>query len=225
MNIIGLVTPKIAQLEVVNHKTTLPSDLKYLTQLVEYHGDVAVSTDELKHELALPSTSSWAAFANTQINYRPMRMTTNPFHDSICLDKALTFCPDCENTFSVSPTLIVTTTLKEGTILASYLGYATDAEGEVVIPDSEQLKEALLHYVLYRYWMSKYQMKEDGSDQRMKFHLSMWNMHAMKATGNLNMPDVNELENLMKIHNQLVPRQNKFDNMFINLASRQDVHF
>lgn len=63
-------------------------------------------------------------------------------------------------------------------------------------------------------------MKEEGADARMKFHLSMWNTNALRAT-KLNNPGVNEMENLKNIFNRLSPRSNKFQQMFGTLGNRQ----
>lgn len=73
--------------------------------------------------------------------------------------------------------------------------------------------------------MSKYNMMEDGSEQRMKHYLTMWNTLSKKAAGNLNLPDVNELENLMSQFNRLVPKQNRFQQMFLTLSNRENVKF
>jgi len=80
-----------------------------------------------------------------------MRLTSNPYHQSICLNNGLMYCTDCDHEFSVSPSLVLTSTLLSGVLKVAYLAYPTDDEGYQLIPDDESLKEALLHYVLYRY--------------------------------------------------------------------------
>lgn len=154
-----------------------------------------------------------------------MRLTSNPYHNSLCLDKSLMYCTDCDHEFSVSPGLVLTTTLSAGVIMVAYLSHPTDEYGDTLIPDDENLKEALFHYVLYRYWLSKYQMKEDGARERIKFHLEMWNTLAIKTTGNMNLPDINQLENIKAQLNRLVPRENRFQQMFLTLGNRENVNF
>jgi len=66
-------------------------------------------------------------------------------------------------------------------------------------------------------------MKEDGADARIKFHLDMWSTLSMKAKGDLNMPDVNELENLKNINNRLVPRSQRYNTFFTNLSSNESI--
>lgn len=106
-------------------------------------------------------------------NWGPLRLTTNPYHNSICNTSSLFNCNQCANEFSISPSGVITTTGKEGSLLISYLGYPIDEDGFALIPDDETAKEAIFHYVLYRYWLQKDMMKEDGAQKRMMFHLQM----------------------------------------------------
>jgi len=75
-----------ALLTVTTHKTTLPSNFKYLVQIV----DVTVPADAdadtfLSDTTDLPSDSTWTlASTNSLYGYRPMRLASNPFHSSIC---------------------------------------------------------------------------------------------------------------------------------------------
>lgn len=209
MNLAAALEPKTCQLAVINHKTELPTDFRYLTQVAEFIGDCNDTAEDCIEDAK-------------SIKYRPMRLTSNPYHSSICLNNSLTYCTDCLHEFSISPNLILTTTLKGGTILISYLANTVDDKGDILIPDDEAVKEALMHYVLYRYWMAKYQMKEEGSEQRMQHHLSMWNALSKKAR-NIDLPDVNQLENMKNDFNRLLPRENKFNQMFLTLGNRENM--
>lgn len=220
---------KLAIMSLVNHKAELPEDFKYLTQIAYNTTNVCSSTStDCFPELNLPDNSDLGSKLDDltlTLNWKPMRLTTNPFHTSICLDSSITSCPNCDHEFSISTSLVLTSTLKEGTILVAYLGLPKDSDNNLLIPDSEEVKEALLHYALYRHWMSRYSMKEDGAEQRMKHHLTMWNTLGKKAAGNLNLPDVNELENIKNMFNRLVPRDNMFAKFFIPLNGRENINF
>ena len=217
MNFEAQLTNKVAQLEVETHKATLPTDLKYIIQVVEYTRNNSTTWENIVEAQDLPENSD--LFDNYRPSYnawRPMRMTSNPYHYTLCLDGSIPACPECGNEYSISPNMVMTTTLRTGNITVAYMGYVTAEDGTIMIPNDEQLKEALLHYVLYRYWMSKYQMKEEGSEQRMRFHLGQWQVLNVKATGNLNSPDVSQMESIMERWNSLVPRDNAFKQMYLN---------
>lgn len=218
---------KVAYLPVQTHKSELPSDLKYLVQVVYRTNMCGHSVCNLAEILQLPEGSELIDKIDieTAFPWQPMRLTTNPFHSLICGNKHLMMCSTCAHEFSVAPDLTLTTTLLSGNLMVSYLGYPTDEEGCLLIPDNEEVKEAILHYVLYRYWMSKYTMKEDGAEGRMAHHLRMWNTLSTKASGNLNLPDVNQLENLKNQFNTLVPRENRFQQLFSTLSARENVNF
>ena len=191
---------KVAIVEIITHKGHIPNDFKFLTQAAFNAGTT--------------SNPVWS----------PIRLTTNPFHTSICLTDSITRCDNCSQEFSMSPSGVITTTLDSGNILLSYLAYPQDEEGFALIPDNEDVKEAILHFVLYKYWLQKDMMKEEGAEKRMRFHLQMWGTLSKKALS-LNLPDISKMENLKNIHNKLVPRSNAFQQLFQFLGDRENVKF
>ena len=203
LGISAKIEPKVKILEVFQHTTKLPADFIYLNQVAHYLNDECTNDCSPDYSLA---------------QFSPMKLSSSSFATALCADPSITFCPTCLHEFNISSDLTLTTTLPVGLIAVSYLGYPVDEAGLILIPDDETVKEALLHYTLYRYWMSKYQVKEEGADQRLQFHLSMWNTLSKKAY-NLNLPDISTLENIKNIRNNLVPKQNEFLNFFTNLSS------
>lgn len=221
LKIINKFADKMVDLEVCNHRATLPSDFISLTQIAW-----KLSTTDNTIEITLPSTSLADKLdAITHIGWAPMRLTVNPYFSTVCDDDAIINCTDCLHEFSIDENLILTTTLKEGDIRVAYKGYLTNDQGDALMPDNEEIKEALLHYVLYKYWLQKYQMKEEGAEKRMDFHLTMWSHLAAKAAGDANMPDVNTLENIRTMRNRLVPRENRFNQLFLTLSNSENVNF
>lgn len=221
-----MLESKLIYLEVSNHKATLPSDLKYLTQIAYTPNSYTCCTGT-HGELDLPPTSELLCnyVINNGFSWQPLKLAGNAFHLGVCDKYMITECNTCTNSFSVTSDLTVTTTFCDGIIAVSYLGYPLDEEGCALIPDNEELKEALLHYLLYRYWMVKYNMKEEGSESRMQHYLQMWNTMSKKAAGNLNLPDVNQLENIKNNWNRLVPRTNQFQSLFLRLGNRENINF
>ncbi len=223
INIEALLVDNVVAVEVTSHKASLPSDFVYLTQIAYSTNDNLASCVS---DVGLDGPENFVnAIVDSDcagtVTWKPMRLTTNPYHKSICLNDKILNCGACEHSFSISASGIVTTTLQSGTILVAYKGYPVNDKKKILIPDDETLKEALLHYLLYRYWLSKYQMKEEGSDSRVKFHLGMWATLSKKAM-NLNLPDVSQLENLKSIHNKLIQRTNRFQQMFLTLNAREN---
>lgn len=222
INIVDNLVDKVITLDVLKHKAQLPNDFRYLTQIAYYTPSVETA------DLQIDAPDNWQDLPTladaTSLKWRAMKLHSSPFHLSICLNTSITTCSTCQHSFSISPTMVVTTTLEEGTIMVAYKGYPMSEEGEILMPDDETLKEALLHYLLYRYWMNKYQMKESGSDERMQFHLKQWNSLSKKAMS-LNNPDISQLENLKNIHNKLIPRTNRFDQLFLTQNNRENADF
>jgi hypothetical protein len=217
-----LLQDKVDLLWVESHKAVLPCDFKYLNQIA-YTSEVIPALDTVVKQQEFPNTS-WHVYSQYASCFKPMRLSTSTFHESLCVDPSINKCPNCVHEYSISPDLHITTTLKEGCILVSYKAYVS-SEDDFLIPDNETLKECLTHACLYKYWMSKYQMKEDGAESRMQFHLRQWGMLNQKTAGELNMPDIGELENIKSQWLRLVPRSEMATNFFSNLNYDEQLSF
>jgi hypothetical protein len=221
LNIEPALEQTVALIPVVEHKALLPKDLKYLTQVSVRTHQSPDDLHEIISQLELPNPQlDWTKL--TTFGWTAMRLASNPFHDSICLDESLTNCKGCAFEFTVSPSLVLTTNAHSGLLLVAYLRHPIDEDGSALIPDDETLKEAILHYALYRYWLLRYVMKEDGADTRMRFHLQMWDTLSKKAQ-NLNLPDLSQIENIRRQRSRLVPRSRQFANHFTTLNNEEHV--
>ncbi len=124
--------------------------------------------------------------------------------------------------------MIGTTNLKEGCLLISYLAYPKNDDGDLLIPDDSVLKEALLHYILYRYWMSKDLISGGSANNaraRSQEAYQMYTTLAGKAAGRLNMPTLDQLENIRLQSTRLIPRSNRYESFFMNLANPESIRF
>lgn len=183
---------EVSTIQIEDHKGQLPLDLKYLTQVI------------------YSDNSQWF----------PMQITSSPFFMSQCEDTLKTYV-NCKHSFSVDSSLIITTTLASGEIKISYKRFKKDADGEILMPDDEDVKDAIFAYVMYMYWLAKDSMMEEGASARMREWRSIFNMASTKANGNLNLPDLNALENMKNSHNRFVPRHNQFAHLFTKLGNSE----
>lgn len=154
LNIEPALEQAVSLVELCEHKAILPSDLKYLTQVA--FKATPEPSDELSailSNLDLPEDSNLFLYHSLlkSLVWVPLKLTTNPYHNSICLDETLMQCPGCQYEFSVSPSMVLTSNLKDGLLLVAYLRYPLDKDGSALIPDDETLKESILHYAMYRF--------------------------------------------------------------------------
>lgn len=170
--------------------------------------------------------------------WKPMRRSTNSFIKTVGLDASIygddestpnfnfthkLNCPECEHEYTVDHNLCLTTTLADGFIWVSYLAHISDTKGRVLIPDDEDLKDALMHYCLYKYWLTKSSIKEEGAIRERDWHLSMYQTLKTKAAGNINMPDTDRMENIAQLTNRLVPRRHMYSGFFDKLNHRENI--
>lgn len=209
MNIVDKWEPKVVELDLVDHKATLPKDYKELIQIAYKH---TTSADN--------ATSPWYA----------MRLSSNTIFNYNCGSNCTCTTDNCSNCSGTCPheytvyNDTITSTLRNGTLLVSYFAYPIDTNGDHLIPDDETLKEAIFHYILYKYWLQKDLMKETGASERMQFHLQMWSVLSKKAQS-LNLPSLGQLENIRANRSKLVSNPNAFDTFFATIGANQRTSF
>jgi hypothetical protein len=86
-----------------------------------------------------------------------------------------------------------------------------------LIPDHEDLKEALMHYVYYRIYLAKTFMHEQNSNNERDYHLSRFQLLGIKAISDLNSPSLGVMENIKNYYNRIIPRENQADSFYSQL--------
>jgi hypothetical protein len=217
---------------VTEHTTTLPPNLKFLNQVVYRTEESALTelTSYLEWSMGLEQTSEAVlnymsnpaglvlkgVEANSELfdTWRPMKAATSDFHSMLgCVETSKSQAA-CDHTYSVNSSLVLTTTLKNGYLILSYQAYPCTDDGDALIPDNEDLKEALVHYCMYRYWLSKSNIKEEGARSERDYHLSRYQTLKAKASAALNMPDLAQLENIKNMTSRMMPQSTGFSKLF-----------
>lgn len=228
-------------LNVQNHKTVVPPDLKYIVQLAyKTYADISnVDMENLRSSLGIDLTRNANIYNNLPLravellttratNWKPLRASTNSFFQSITCpvdiypDMYFDYtCSHCTEEYQLLPDLSLTTTLREGLILLAYLHYYKDSEGYEMIPDEANIAEAIFHYCLYRYYTVKAIVKEQGAAQERDYHLGRFEILLAKGSANINMPDGDMMENLRNQTTKLIPRSNAYNSFFSKLNSQE----
>jgi len=223
------------------HQAQMPTNWKFLTQIVYKEEFDDNDLEYFKELLGIPEDTSHianpeglagrvvqASEANRRTQWLPLRRTSNPFMETVHTNVSIfppkafqSSCPHCNHEYNIGPSGCITTTLPKGYLLVSYLRNPTDMTGSLLIPDNEDLKEAILHFVLHRYWMKRAIRKEQGASQERDYHRMMFATLKTKAAGALNSPDIDALENIKNHRDHLVPRVHRYDDMFSTLSKKE----
>lgn len=173
------------------------------------------------HKGTLPKDFARQTIVFEESTKKPLNLASSPAAVSACTDRKN---DKCSYQYSIDENLVLTTNLQNTTLFIEYLGYPTDAEGLHLIPDEEVVKEAITAYVLWKYWLSKWMMKEEGSEGRMQYFRELWSTQSKKALS-LNAPDIPQMENIKNRWNHIVPRDNMFQKLFTTLNQPENVSF
>lgn len=220
---------------VENHKVKLPTDLKYINQIVYYAGSnttkeslVDILKEQLRREV-LPTNLILTLQANTK--WSPLKLNNSPFANMLFCDP-ISECLNCEHEYTVDESMILTTDIKKGIIVISYKAYPKDDSDEYLMPDDEDLKEALMYYCMYRYYLSKLSGVAMNDKSLLNFYiqerqmcLKMFETLKAKYVGNSNQPTIDQIENIRKMRDRLVPRTDGYNKLFTNLNNDEKIRY
>jgi hypothetical protein len=242
LNIPAKYEDVVVMLKVTNHSTQLPDDIKYINQMfytvsndLSYeqliglvNESLGISEDKANYyHMAYPDNLAKQILNAGYFNrwFRPLRRESGSFGTEPCTFNKVPNTRQCNHRYTIYGKQSIQTTFPEGCVLLSYKRYVRDCDGIDLVPDNEDLKDALFHFCMYRWWMSRMTYKEEGSQGQMQFHLQQYMMLGKKAAANLTSPDIDQLENIKDTRNRLVPREYFYDKGFGQLSNRENIDF
>jgi len=222
---------KVVALSVVEHSSKLPSDAKIINQII-YKEDLTTDEELLKEIQDLtgipdPDTNALslsttplriieAAYPSLRNTWKTMKTSNANFVGTP--DPNTSGTVKCAE-YTIDPNLCLTTNMRTGLILVSYKGLPTNASGVCMIPNQEDLKDALYHFCLYRMWDARANIKEEGAGPLRDHNLRMYQTLKAKASAFLNQPDEGEMENIKNERNRLSPSSYKRSQGWANLGN------
>ena len=216
--------PKVKFLEVKNYKACLPKDLEKLEmvlhkQLVDYKActkDVEDYYIDYNNKPALLNPENMVSHLLTS-NWKVMLRPTNKFSSTYFCGKEYNFNYTCTQEYNVVPGDIIVTSFKEGIIAIAYKSNAV-LDGEFLIPDDEEYKAAIKSYVLKTIWESRYNIKEEGADNRFQFYSLDWALKKANVKGKYKMPSLEEMEQIKWERLRLVPNVEQINTFYQKLG-------
>jgi hypothetical protein len=240
LNLPAKYEEQVVFLNVVDHTAELPYDLININQIffretsedltTEEDGVIAqvtgITTDKPFYRLINNREDFFQRILDTNSNFynyfKPLRRYSGHFGFVPCTQDINRV--NCEHQYTIESNNFIRTSFRQGCVILSY-----DARIQEncldMIPDNENLKDALFHFCMYRFWMSRLHMKEEGTQNLMQFHLRQYSAIGKKAVGEINKPDVDQMENIKNFTQRLVPRANFYDKAFSQLNNRENLTY
>ena len=115
-----------------------------------------------------------------------LRPLTGPFLNS----RHCTWCPNlsstCDDTYTISKNGVLISSIESGYICVSYLSEPYDEDGDLLIIDDSDIKNALSTYVMFKLWETRMHMHEENAINIRNMYLNEWEKLAMKIKGKIN---------------------------------------
>lgn len=195
MNIKKAYQQEAVLIDVNNHKAILPCDIIQIEMVVAPINE-GIFCDEDEQELNdcgcgynkdyvnqvnsnhnFKVIDNWGRFCETNYfrrNFQVLKLSNLPFAGKFHCKSCPNLSSNCAVTYSLSPNGYITTPFEHGTICIAYLKYAKDEDDEYIIPDNEDLIQALANWCMAKHWELRMNMKEEGA-------VNMYNLYINKA--------------------------------------------
>lgn len=236
LNLSPMLVDKVCLATLAEHKATLPEDMHSISQIgfrlnTTSNEDI---TEYLQEIMGLteddPSTSHMAnplglveqvsQYLSGSTNWLPMYESSSPMAKGITITDDLYYNPEYRYEYVVNPDNTITSTLKEGVLLIGYKAHPCD-KGEYLIPDDEDVKDAITHFCLYRFYAARAIVHEEGARQERDYYLQRFDTLAKKAKS-VNLPTLSQLESMSNQVNRLKRNTSHFDHFFSNLGYKEN---
>lgn len=236
LNLIKSFVNKVCILDIVEHVAQLPIDCHEITM-------IAVNTNTLTSDEnqqlinnilnLVPSNSSYKYLTDTSLvdrikdlsfinRFVPMKKSTSPFLQASNVTSVLDDSTMCSYEYDFNPDGTLYCSIKNGKAILAYKGYPTTNE-EWLIPDNEDVKEAIESFVLYRFFESK-AITDPQSERQRDYYQNKFYRMSMKAKS-LNLPTIDELENISNMNNRLKRPQHQYDKLFSSMGNKENIKF
>jgi hypothetical protein len=168
------------------------------------------------------------SFSDTR-KFEVMHKATSLFMQSFNSPSSLDTTPKLQTPqYEICEGRFMFTNLRTGFVLISYLAIPSTKDGDLLIPDHQDLKEAISHYVMYRWYSSRISTADYSAlnhlKQEREFHLSQFQVLSIKSK-NLELPDLATLENLVNIRNRMVSVTTAFETGFNNINLSETIAY
>lgn len=203
---IGQTEHKVCKLTVANYKTTLPCDFLEIEQ-ISYNGYPLKRASSTFGNYATPAAPSATDQTSSAAIATPNLQ--DPYYVG-------------QNTYTIDP-VYIKTSFSDGEITLAYTAFPVDEEGFPEVPDDQSYRDALFYYIVKKL---KYIDWLDGnlSDNKYRMIEKTWEFYCNQAAAKMQMPNINQLENIKNWSLRLLPNIDDYSDYFARLGDTSRLH-
>jgi hypothetical protein len=192
MSPVGLLSFKQDYFEIKNFSIDMPEDLVTLDQMIVYKKSIDkndIVPSETKKEYVLRNANIpnqdrfWEKSNNVSVQ-KKWRVILEARESILAPCLGLDYC---EYVYRLNwDEEKIKFNFKQGLVAMSYYKEGTSSDGDLLIPDNENFKEAILNYCMYRYYdkMMKAEPSQFHQSER-TFHLQRYDILSKRSIGDL----------------------------------------
>lgn len=215
---------------VENHTFKLPAGLVYIEQMfykmTDTEEDLTTNVPIYigDSETTAITQDDWNFLFSSGYRWQPLRLSPSVWSNTFVCSNSPTIGALSEHTYTITKDRCVITSFESGTVCIGGLRYPTTEDGELLIPDERDVREAIKYNVLMNYFLMRDIMQMEGSGPREEKYRRYWEIYAAKCRGKLMLMSIDQLENLRTQMQRLGQHNESYNNAFSNLSSQENIN-
>lgn len=221
---------KMYLVDVTNHTAELPKGLVFIEQM--FYKDTTEDSDETTNvpiytgDMAVTeiTTTDWEFLLadNSQI-WQPLRLSPSIWSNTFVCSNSPTIGAVSEHTYTVTKDRCIITSFESGQICIGGLAYPTK-NGELLIPDHRDVREAIKYNVLMTYFLVRDILQTQGASNLEVKYRRYWEIYAAKCRGTLMLMGIDQLENFRTQMQRIGQHNETYNNAFSNLSTQENIN-
>lgn len=221
--------PSISVIEVENFTAPLPIGVKYIDQIFYLDATEEIDVEEIRTIIMNQDTNittyNILDFTNdANAIWQPLRLSPSVWSRSVIIPNSPTIACLSEHTYTVGKNRCLITSFETGFIALAGLSYPT-CEGEILIPNTRNVINAIANYLFAEYFQAREFMGIQNAPQEEMKYRQRWEALAGKCRGELMLKSIDELENFRTQMQRLGMHNETYNNSFSNLNSQENLKF
>lgn len=221
--------------QVVNHKAQVPIGLKYIEQIL-YKINLSPDEQDVVFQIlqqnqdgsdVTPTTTADEYYLSpaVQNDWAPLRLATSIWAREVHCAVSPNLYARGEHEYTIDPTGCILTSFEDGFLAIAYLSHPKNSLGQFLVPDERDYRQAIENYLLYRFWLVRFNMKEEGAESRMIYFHQQWDIFAAKVSGDLMLFSLDGLQNFQEQLLRIGPNTNSYHTGYGNLGRTERIKF
>lgn len=165
---------------------------------------------------------NWKTSDYYEQSWTPVRLKNHSFFNTLVCQEEDGLYTHSKDEYTLVGNRVIRTSFKEGQIAIAYYRQMLDEDGYPMVPDHYAYTTAITKYITMMLMQREFYASRKGATQKLQKAEMDWQNYCGQAGARSMMPNLDQLENMLRQRQHLLPKQNRYSEFFKDLSQREN---